>query len=611
MTALARRRVGALVAMVVGALLPLALAQRVRGRYERALAAHDATAAAAYLTIVTPPLTRGGAGYDLPQLLIRARALEELPGFSGRFEIYHATAPLVHATAPPLPAATLQRVRREVAVRWTGDAALAPLLDRDGWDVVGAVAARPAAGIWLVSPWSLGGLLLLLVAGAQSVAAVGRPRHAWRQTFRRYGLVAVLFGVAVFADVRGAAGDATDQWLYDTRFLMQEAAARIPEIRSAPGGFTSLAREAEIVPGDSGPSAAWRRTAAGVSRAAVAVRLGPGRWVELRARPGEAGTAGWLPVMVGLAALGPLGALFAAWSTASAPRPRRETVAAWGFLAPSALHVAAFSFVPLVQLLYVSVHRWSPIEPTTAFVALANYGHIIRDPVIWSALGRTLLYALYVPVSMALALGLAVMIGERRRSGAATPALRALFLLPYASSVVAVALVWQWMYHPDFGLFNHLLRRAGLGPVNWLGDPKTALVAVMLVSVWMQLGYQLTIFLAGLRSIPQAYLDAARVDGANAWQRFWRVTFPLLSPVTLFVLVTGMLGAFQVFALVMVLTGGGPLGATDLVVYRIYRTAWELLQFGDASALALLLFALLFGATWAQLKLLDRRVEHA
>src|SRR6266480_4491146 len=151
------------------------------------------------------------------------------------------------------------------------------------------------------------------------------------------------------------------------------------------------------------------------------------------------------------------------------------------------------------------------------------------------------------------------------------------------------------MYHPDFGLINHLLTRAGLGPVNWLGDPKTALVAVMLVSVWMQLGYQLTVFLAGLRAIPQSYLDAARVDGANAWQRFWRVTFPLLSPVTLFVLVTG----------------GGPLGATDVIVSRIYRTAWEQLQFGEASALALLLFAMLFGVTWAQVKLLDRRVEHA
>jgi ABC-type sugar transport system permease subunit len=160
-------------------------------------------------------------------------------------------------------------------------------------------------------------------------------------------------------------------------------------------------------------------------------------------------------------------------------------------------------------------------------------------------------------------------------------------------------------------LINHVLTRVRLAPVNWLGDRRTALVAVMLVSVWMQLGYQLTVFLAGLRAIPPAYLDAARVDGASAWQRFWRVTFPLLRPVTLFVLVTGLIGAFQVFALVMVLTGGGPLGVTDVIVYRIYRTAWEVLQFGDASALALLLCALLFGATWAQLKLLDRRVEHA
>src|SRR5204863_6595 len=398
MTALARWRAGVVVLMAVGALIPLALARQARGRAERVLAERDATAAAAYLTIVTPSPPRGGAGYDLAQLLIRARALEELPGFSGRFEIYHATAPLVRATAPPLAAATLQRLRREVAVRWTGEAALAPLLDREGWDVVGAVAARPAAGIWPLSPWSLGALLLLLVAGTQTVGAIGKPRDVWRQTVRPYGLVAVLFGVAVFADLRGAAGDATDRWLYDTRLVV----------------------------------------------------------------------------------------------------------------------------------LYVSVHHWSPIEPTRAFVALANYGHVVRDPVVWSALGRTLLYALYVPVSMALALGLAVMIGGRRRSGAAMSVLRALFLLPYASSVVAVALVWQWMYHPDFGLINQLLTRARLGPVNWLGDPRTALGAVMLVSVWMQLGYQLTVFLAGLRAIPQPYLDAARVDGASAWQRFWRVTLPLL-----------------------------------------------------------------------------------
>ena len=607
MTAPARWRAGALLAMAAGALLPLVLATRARNGYERTLAARNATTTAAYLTIVTPVARRVGAGYDLPQLLIRARALDELPGFSGRFEIYYATAPLLRATAPPLGAATLQRLRREGVVRWTGEVALAPLLDRDGWDVIGGVAARPDAGTWPVSPWSLGALLLLLVAGMQSLGAIGKPRHAWRQSVGPYGVVAVLFGTAVFADVRGAAGDATDRWLYDTRLLMQEAAALIPEVRSAPAGLTTLARGAEIVPGDSGPSAAWRSDAGGVPRAVVAVRLAPGRWVELRARPEEVGTAVWLPILLGLAALGPLGTLLAAWSTATAPRPRREMVAAWGFLAPSALHLAAFCFVPLLLALYVSVHRWSPIEPTKAFVALGNYGHLIRDPLVWSALGRTLLYALYVPASMALALGLAVMIGRR---GSGAPALRAVFLLPYASSVVAVALVWQWMYHPDFGLFNQLLTRTGLRPVNWLGDPTTALPAVMVVSVWIHLGYQVTVFVAGLRAIPQTYLDAARVDGANAWQRFWRVTFPLLAPVTVFVLVTGIVGAFQVLTLVMVLTGGGPLGATEVIAYRIYRTAWERLEFGDASALALLLFAVLFAATWAQLKLLDRRVEH-
>src|SRR3989449_4551555 len=216
MIGLARWRAGALVAMAAGAVLPLVLARRERGRYERALAARDAAAAAASRAIGTPaPPGRGGAGYDLPQLLIRARALEELPGFSGRFEIYHATAPLVRATAPPLAAATLQRLRREVAVRWTGDAALAPLLDRDGWDVVGAVAARPAAGIWRVSPLALRALLLLLVAGAQTVAGLAQPRDVWRQAFRPYGLVAVLFGGGGVARPGGGAGGAGHRRVVD------------------------------------------------------------------------------------------------------------------------------------------------------------------------------------------------------------------------------------------------------------------------------------------------------------------------------------------------------------------------------------------------------------
>ena len=290
------------------------------------------------------------------------------------------------------------------------------------------------------------------------------------------------------------------------------------------------------------------------------------------------------------------------------PERRRETVAAWGFLAPSALHLAAFTVGPVLFALYLSVHRFSPVEPARPLIGLAGYVQALANPLVWAALGRTLLYACYVPVSMGLALALALLV--RGRSWGAT-VVRTLFLVPAVSSVVAVALVWRWMYQPDVGVINHLLGPLLGHSVDWLGDPGVALIALMIVSVWTQVGYQMAVFHAGLESIPRAYLDAARVDGANAWQRFRRVTLPLLRPVILFVLVTGVLGASQVFALVVVLTGGGPLGSTDVVVYRIYRTAWEQLQFGDATVLSLLLFAILLIATRAQLKLLDRRVEYA
>jgi ABC-type sugar transport system permease subunit len=167
------------------------------------------------------------------------------------------------------------------------------------------------------------------------------------------------------------------------------------------------------------------------------------------------------------------------------------------------------------------------------------------------------------------------------------------------------------MYHADFGLLNYLLSLVGLAPVDWLGSPRTALVAVMIVSIWVQVGYQMVVFLAGLQGIPHVYQDAARVDGASAWQRFRYVTLPLLRPVTLFMLVTGVITSFQVFTLIYVLTDGGPLHATDVLVYRIYQMAWEFLQFGGASALSLVLLILLLGATWVQFRMLGRRVDYA
>jgi multiple sugar transport system permease protein len=172
---------------------------------------------------------------------------------------------------------------------------------------------------------------------------------------------------------------------------------------------------------------------------------------------------------------------------------------------------------------------------------------------------------------------------------------RALLALPAAGSLVAAALVWK------------LLDRS----VGWLDHPATALVGVAVVAAWVQIGYQVPVFLAGLDRIPASYHDAARVDGAGAWQHFRWVTFPLLRPVVLFALVTGTIVAAQAFTLVFILTGGGPAGATDLIAYRIYRTAWVDGRFDVASVLAILLAGVLLALTWSQFRLLDRRVEHA
>ncbi|HEX9611079.1 MAG TPA: sugar ABC transporter permease, partial [Gemmatimonadales bacterium] len=434
----------------------------------------------------------------------------------------------------------------------------------------------------------------LLAIGAAAAAA------AQRRPLRRYVGAALLLGLAAYADVRGVARRSTDRWLAETRLLLREAATRLPTPRArvSLADLAPLAAGADLVEGDSTSPAPRRVRVAGTRYAVVAARLGAGRWVEVRTLPAEAFTTGWLVPLLALAlGGGPLVLRGLRWVERAARRPRelRETATAWGFLAPAALHLGLFSFGSILFAVYLSVHGWGGGGGGGGRGGLgpANFVAGLRDPLVWVSLRNTVLYALYVPVSMALALAVALVLNRR---GRAAHLLRTAFVLPYVSSVVALALVWQAM---DF---------AGVG---LLGDRRTALVAVMLLSIWTHVGFQMVVFLAGLQGIPRAYLDAARVDGATAWQRFRRITFPLLRPVTLFVLVTGVITAFQVFTYVYVLTEGGPLHATDVAVYRIYRTAWERLQFGQASALSLLLFLVLFGLTWSQFALLRRRVAHA
>jgi multiple sugar transport system permease protein len=239
-------------------------------------------------------------------------------------------------------------------------------------------------------------------------------------------------------------------------------------------------------------------------------------------------------------------------------------------------------------------------------VGLDNFREIVSDGRFWHSLGVTAVYSLYVPVTMVVSLLVAMALD---RSGIRIRLARTVLFLPFIASVVAIALVWQWMYQADFGLINQALRRVGIEGPDWLGDPRFALLSVMILSVWVHLGYQMVIFLAGLQGIPQVYHDAARVDGASSWQRFRRITLPLLRPTLLFVLVTGTISSFQVFTYVSVMTEGGPLYATDVVVYRIYQEAWEFLRFGTASAMSLALLAILLAATWLQFRWLGKKVE--
>ena len=293
---------------------------------------------------------------------------------------------------------------------------------------------------------------------------------------------------------------------------------------------------------------------------------------------------------------------------AARPRALSRTLAAWGFLTPAAALLLLFTFGPLLFSLWISLHDWRLVDPVHPFAGLENYRALLSDGAWWSAVSNTGVFTLHVPLAMAVALTLALLTRESRR--AARWARLALFL-PSVTSVVAIAVVWKWLLNDGYGLANRALGAIGLGPVAWLTSPDIALVSLMVIGVWMVVGYQMVVFQAGLAAIPRVWYDAARVDGAGPWQRFRHVTLPGLRHTLFFVLVTSVIGSFQVFGLVYVMTEGGPLGATDVAVFHIYREAWEFLRFGNAAAMSWVLFGVVFAATWLHFRFLERRGAHA
>lgn len=497
----------------------------------------------------------------------------------------------------------------------------APVYDADDWDAIGVVSVRAPASLagrpprWLIT--ILLAVLPILIWLAWLWTDPSRLPYRRRFALVAAAVLAIPPGVAVRWSL-GQLREATDHRMDVTA----TAVAGLPDLQAIldrPGGVRQLTGLDFLVRGADSeamfstlpprPTAALaggppaRRMIA--DRMRYAVRdVGPVRLVMV---PYEHTLFRWLPALgTALVLFGLAAAAASLTPLLERPAELRRRVTAWTFLAPSFVHLSVFTLGPLAFAAWLSTHRWSLIEEARPFVGLDNYARVVTDTDFWRAIVNTTLFTLHVPVAMAVALGLALLLHGR---GRAAPLLRGVLFLPTVTSLVALAVVWQWMFNEEFGIFNWVLSWVGIPPVPWLTSPGTAMPSLMLMSVWLVVGYQVILFQAGLTAIPRHLYDAARIDGANAWNRFRHVTLPGLRPTLFFVLVTSVIGSFQVFGAVYVMTEGGPLRATDVAVFHIYEEAWEFLRFGDAAAMSWILFAIIFGVTWLHFRTLERRVE--
>lgn len=279
------------------------------------------------------------------------------------------------------------------------------------------------------------------------------------------------------------------------------------------------------------------------------------------------------------------------------------------FLSPTLIVFSVFILFPILFSFYLSFHEWNMFSGERDFVGLSNYVAMFSDAEFWAVFRHTVVYTIgTVPLNMALALFVAYFLNKRIRG---KKFLRAAFFTPVIISSVAAAVIWRWVFDPNLGLLNYTLESIGLPAVNWINDPTAAMAALIIVGVWKTFGINMILFSAGLSGIPQHYYEAAEIDGAGPWSKFWKITVPLLSPTTLFILVLSFIGSFQVFDLVYVLTYGGPLGSTKVLVFYLYEHAFRYFNMGYASAVAYLLFFVLFILTMVQIRFFRDQVYDA
>ncbi len=279
----------------------------------------------------------------------------------------------------------------------------------------------------------------------------------------------------------------------------------------------------------------------------------------------------------------------------------------WGYLmiAPLMLGFGVFYYLAMAVSFLLGFTEWNVLTPPT-WIGLKNYEELFHDELFLKTLWNTTRYTLLaVPITLVVSLLLALALNAQIRLRAF---FRLAFFLPVLTMPVAISYVWKWVYHPTYGLLNGLLKAIGVARVNWLGNVSTAMPSVVAVAVWMAVGYQMVIFLAGLQNIPAVYYEAAHVDGASGWKRFWRITLPLLTPTVFFNFIISLIGSFQVFDIIYGLTKGGPMESTRTMVFSIWDDAFHYFRMGRASAEAWILFAIILGVTIVQIRMQGRWV---
>ncbi|MDQ6422783.1 sugar ABC transporter permease [Paenibacillus sp. LHD-117] len=279
---------------------------------------------------------------------------------------------------------------------------------------------------------------------------------------------------------------------------------------------------------------------------------------------------------------------------------RHETIAGFLFIGPMLIGVTVLTLIPIIATFLLSLADWNFIAgiKDIKWVGLENFQKLFQDDIFLKSMRNNALFLLAVPVYLIISMFLAIVIDKHIYMKAY---FKVAYFMPYISSIVAVAIVWQVLFNPSAGPVNQFLTSIGIeNPPKWIADPKYALVSLMMISVWTAIGFNMIVYIAGLQSIPRDLYEAAEIDGAGTWTKFKSITFPQLSSTTFFLLVTGIISTFKVFDLIAVLTKGGPLSSTSMIVWQLYDTAFVNLKIGYASSMAVVLFFCVLAITLLQ-----------